>query len=417
MSLFENLLSFNKRNKEENTNNESTYYLSGPPCALDYSFLRRSVSSDPLSVPAFFSCLNLIKRTISSLPIEVERVGRKGVVSTVQNHPIKLAFEGGLVSKTDLFSRLVEDVVLKGNAFCYVRRSQTGTVLEIEYLRDCSVIYNEQTSELVYMAPKIGSGAIEPINILHFKMHSRDGVNGIPLYHFAKRSIAIAAAADQQARNFYENGCNLTGYLKTKASTINERQKLEIKKNWQEVNGPGSKGGIAVLPADMDFIPLSLNSADSQLLETRHYNAVDICRFFNIPPVFIGETGGATYSTPENEQTAFLNNCILPWINMFEDEINRKLVIGENIRVILNEESLLRSDKKSQAEYYTKLVSSGILSINEVREELGFPNIGEEGDKHIIPFTDINQNSIESNGEGSEKSESGNDSERGEENN
>lgn len=407
---------FNNIFKRSNNEQEKTFnpFVTDPPCGLSYSF-GRGVNQDPLTIPAFFSCLNLIKSTISSLPIEIERIGRKGVVSTITNHPIIDAFTKGLISKRSLFAKLVEDVVLKGQAFCYIRRTPTGTVTSIEYIRDCNVIYNEQTGDLYYQASKIQSGAIEPINILHFYLHSRDGVNGIRLAHFASRTIKISAASDNQAKNFFENGCNVNGFLKVKKD-LSQKQQNQLKSNWEEVNGPGSNGGIPVLPADIDFIPLSLNASESQLLETRHYNAIDICRFFNIPPVFIGETGGATYSTPENEQKSFLNNCILPWIEMFENEMNRKLVLsGENIKIILNEESLLRSDKKSQAEYYTKLVSNGILTINEVREELGFPNIGEEGDKHIIPFTDINQNSLENGREGNEISKSnGNSDESGE---
>ena len=40
------------------------------------------------------------------------------------------------------------------------------------------------------------------------------------------------------------------------------------------------------------------------------------------------------------------------------------------------------------------MIERGILSINEVRNELGYESIGEQGDKHIIPFTDINMNTI-----------------------
>ena len=54
------------------------------------------------------------------------------------------------------------------------------------------------------------------------------------------------------------------------------------------------------------------------------------------------------------------------------------------------------------ANYYNTLVSSGILSVNEVRKELGFEPI-EGGDNHIIAYTDIEQNTI--NKDDSEKDE------------
>lgn len=380
-------------------------YYPEVPCGLSFESIRKRMEGDPLKIPSFYSCLSLIKNTIASMPIEVSRVGRKGIINTLPKHPIIKAFTSGLISKYSLFSKIVEDVVLRGNAFCYIRRSPTGTVLSIKYLRDCSVIYNEATGELYYKSPTIG-GTVEPINILHFYKDSINGVTGYPLLANCRRTIRIAEASDRQAENFFTSGCNVTGFLKSKTN-LSEAQKKQLKDSWYSVNGPNTNGGIPVLPADIDFVQTSLNAVDAQLLETRKYNSIEICKLFNIPPVFIGEQGGATYSTPENEQQAFLNNCILPWVNMIECELNRKLILdGDNLQISLNEESLLRSDKKSQAEFFAKTVSGGILSINEAREELGYSDIGEEGDKHIIPFTNIQQNSIENeNGKGDKISE------------
>lgn len=56
------------------------------------------------------------------------------------------------------------------------------------------------------------------------------------------------------------------------------------------------------------------------------------------------------------------------------------------------------------ANYYNTLVSSGILSVNEVRNELGFEPI-EGGDNHIIAYTDIEQNTINKDDKSEKKSD------------
>lgn len=78
---------------------------------------------------------------------------------------------------------------------------------------------------------------------------------------------------------------------------------------------------------------------------------------------------------------------------MFESEFNRKLCHGTNIRIDFDESFLIRTDKSAQANYLNTLVKGGILSINEARAQLGLPAI-DGGDKVIIPFTDIAQNTI-----------------------
>jgi len=76
---------------------------------------------------------------------------------------------------------------------------------------------------------------------------------------------------------------------------------------------------------------------------------------------------------------------------MIEEEFTRKLC-PENLHVSLNEEYLLRTDKQAQVNYYTALLDKGVLSIDEVREAIGYNPIGLT--EHYIPFTDLTQNNL-----------------------
>ena len=80
---------------------------------------------------------------------------------------------------------------------------------------------------------------------------------------------------------------------------------------------------------------------------------------------------------------------------MIEAEFNRKLLkpSERNLNIILETNEILRVDKSAQSGYYASMISNGIMSINEVRKELGLTAI-EGGDEHIIPYTDVNQNTV-----------------------
>ena len=60
----------------------------------------------------------------------------------------------------------------------------------------------------------------------------------------------------------------------------------------------------------------------------------------------------------------------------------------------MDESHIMFADKTSTANYYSTLTKNGILSINEARHSLGFAPI-ENGDSHVIPYTDLSQNTIE----------------------
>ena len=49
--------------------------------------------------------------------------------------------------------------------------------------------------------------------------------------------------------------------------------------------------------------------------------------------------------------------------------------------------------KEKQSKYLQTLVSTGIMTVNEARKVLELPQV-EGGDKLIIAYTDINQNTI-----------------------
>ena len=152
---------------------------------------------------------------------------------------------------------------------------------------------------------------------------------------------------------------------------------------------------MAVLQGNMDYKPIQLSAADSQMIESRQYNVQDIARFFGISPVLLGDLSHSSYSTLEAVQNQFLLQTLQPYITMIEDEFNRKLLLPSesNLTINLDETYLMKSDKTATATYYSTLIDKGILCINEVRRELGYSEI-EGGDKHIIPYTTINDNQI-----------------------
>ena len=80
---------------------------------------------------------------------------------------------------------------------------------------------------------------------------------------------------------------------------------------------------------------------------------------------------------------------------MLETELDKKLLNDNetNLKVIFDSESILRTNKTALADYYTKLVTNGLMTANEARQQLGLPSI-DGADSLIIPFTDVNQNTI-----------------------
>lgn len=346
-----------------------------------------------LNCSAFFAATSLISNTIAMLPIKVLVSGVDGK-NNYEEHPILTALDNmPNISKFSLLKLIVQSVILRGNAFVYVER-KGNKVTGLRYLEsgDVTINYDKIKNTLWYQCTNVSNKYIQPKDMLHFVLNSYDGVNGVSLLSYAKRTLAITNASENSAKNFFDNGMNVNGILKV-LTPISQKQKEEIRQSWNQAYS--GQGGLAVINGNMEYQQLTLSPEDAQLLSSRQFNIADIARFFNLNPLLLGGESGATYSSLEMLQNAFLIHTLQPYISMIESEMNRKLLgqDEQNLEVILETNDLLRIDKQAQANYYAAMLSNGILSINEIRKEIGYGEV-ENGDKHIIPFTDISQNTI-----------------------
>ena len=349
----------------------------------------------PLSLSTVYSAVNLISDAIACLPITIKAHSKDGI-SELDTHPLKDIFTSNLTTKYTLFKTILQSVLLKGNAYCYIER-KGGKVTGLRYLQpeDVQIYYRKETKELYYNCSYIGgTKRILPADILHFLKYTVDGVQGISVLSHARRSLNIANQTENTAETFFSSGCNLNGVIKVHSNLSNE-QKQDIATSWRTIFGSGNtSGGVVVVPSNMDYQAVSVSGEDAQMLQSRQYNVADIARFFNISPVLLGDLSNAGYSTIEATNLQFLSYTLNPYIVMIEEELNRKLVSGgENLEINLDETAILRTDKAQQASYYSTLLSMGVLSINEVRKELGLNEV-EGGDNHNLAYNDVSKSNI-----------------------
>lgn len=356
-----------------------------------------------LNISAAYRCTELISDAVASLPVQVKYKDGDGTSNILTDHYANLLFDdrnGNILTKYTFLKMLVQSVILKGNGFAYIHRADDGTPISLQFLEASDVVINyiKEKNELYYQIPIIKSGRIKPKEVLHFVKNSYNGVQGISVISYAKRSLDISNGAENTANNFFSNGCQLSGIISC-TTQLSKEQREQILTSWNTTYSQGGRG-VAVLPGNMEYQPISLNSADAELLSSRQYNVEDVARFFGVNPVMLGLANHATYASLEMVQQDFMMHTLMPYIVMIEAELSRKLLRADekNTKIILDMEAILRATKSAQAEYLTKLRTNGIMSVNECRTQLGLPSV-DGGDELLIAYTDINQNKINQNTE------------------
>lgn len=344
----------------------------------------------PMTLSAVYAAIELITNSIAQCPIHIRDNGG----NILKDHPLNFIFTNNLMSKYMIIKSLLKDMYLFGNGLAYIER-KSGIPTHLIYIphNQYTIMYNEVSRELYYQIPSISNKKIKPQDVIHIYKNSNDGIQGKGLKVYACNSISLAKSTEAAAKGYFDSGCAVNGILKS-SKHLSRKQQQDIQTAWNTAKASSTTNNIAVMPVDLDYIVLSNNANDSQLLETRLYNIQEIARFFNINPVLLGDLSHSSYSTIEAAQMEFVVHTLAPLIELIQDELNRKLCINQDVIIDIDEDHILKADKSATASYLQTLTSAGILSINEARHQLGYEPI-EGGDKHMIPYTNLDQNSIE----------------------
>lgn len=370
-------------------------------CSGALPFFPFSNGNSAMNLSAVYRAVEIISNSIATLPVKI-LINDESGKNEADKHPLNYVFSDrntdNIISKFTLFKLLVQSVLLRGNGFALIERSG-GRVKSLRYLEpnDVQIVYDKIKNTLYYDVPLI-KRHVDPKDMIHFVMFSYDGIKGLSVLQNAARSIGIAQASENAAKSFYDNGMMINGILKIQGP-VSQKQREDIRSAWNETY-TANGSGLAILQGNMDYQAIQLSAKDSQMLESRQYSVTDIARFFGISPVLLGDLSAKTnLNTFEALQNDFLVHTLQPYVTMIENELNRKLLspTEDNLSIILETNEILRIDKTAQSSYYSSLITNGVLSINEVRKEIGYNGIGEEGDKHFVAYSDINQNTLKDN--------------------
>lgn len=359
--------------------------------ALGFNGTTNFVTTQSMRLSAVYAATNMISNSVALLPMKIYTMegGRKREIE----HPLAKVLNLKPNYKYNHFNfmkLLIEATILKGNGYAYIERDENLIPRQLHLLDPDFVNPVVQADGSVKYIVNGMPQAIDAINMIHLYQHLDNTHRGISTIKYADMTLHGAAAAEKHSENFFKSGAGLMGVLKSSAPMTNE-QKRQAAESWRMSITNTQGGGVAILPQGLDFQAIAISPEDSQLLETRKYNVTEIARFFNISPVKLFDYSNVSYSTLEQTNLSYLQDTILPFTQLMEDEFNLKLFKPSEVGKIMIDfdySVLVQTDKNTEAEYYTKLLTNGVVTINDVRSKLGFEPSAEEGsDKHWLQIS------------------------------
>lgn len=380
------MIIFTQHNTEDNTSVLTTMADAGNSKITKY----QSKYMSPV-----FAAIEMISNSVAELPLNV-KIKKDNKDSILADHKLYDVFKNMKMTKFLLIKTMITDMLVEGDAVAYIKRDYNGNPIEIVYLAPGEyTIEHDDKERINYYRINYLHKRVDEIDVIHFFKNTNDGYKGTSIVkQIAKDQIDLIKYTENAANDYFSKNMHLVGILSTPNRINNEKQLNQIRNSWLFGHSKDSNG-VIVLDNDMKYQPVSQNSKDSQLLESRIYNIQDIARYFNINPVLLGDLSHSSYSTIEASLLEFATHTLYPYITLIENELNKKLLMPKetDLYIDLDANFILKSDKSTQANYLSTLKNAGIITINEARQQLGLNNV-DGGDQLMVNFTNIENNKI-----------------------
>lgn len=352
-----------------------------------------------------YACCDKIAGSISSLPIRLYRRTKNGqrggreeiessdLVSLLNERPSSSWTAADAKSKSILY------VLLRGDSFWLIRRNRMGVVKELIPLPWEAVLPFRKTSSFSERNTYAVSDGMETKgydqdDILHFAGYGFNGLFSMSVISYgAKNAVGNSLAMDQYSGQFFSGGAHASIVVKQEAGSLDQKKVDFLKDQFREKYA-GLRNAHAnplILPPGMGVENVTLTAQDTQLLEARKFQVIDICRAFGVPPHMVGETSASTSwgSGIESINRGFLTYTLNPRIVKMEEEFNYKLLAGTDMFVEFDRSSMLEGDAKTQAEFFRSALGGpgagpGWMTTNEVRARRNLPPV-DGGDELFDP--------------------------------
>jgi HK97 family phage portal protein len=225
--------------------------------------------------------------------------------------------------------------------------------------------------------------------ILHIP--SRYGYNGLigkSIFSICNQIFQNTSEIDSYVNNSFNNsiGNRLIIDITKEYPNITEEQIQQLRNKFlQNYTGIKNAGKPLIKSGKIDYDKIETDFKDNranQLVENREFQEREIAKLFGIPLPLLK---GIETNNIESLYTIFIENAIRPLTTAFEQSIN-KLIPYEERHYIYFEylyNSLLKTSLQTRIETYTKQVTNGILSPNEIRRKENLPEV-EAGDTLFV---------------------------------
>ena len=292
--------------------------------------------------------------------------GLQSIVKGVKRSRVRLLLnkEPNPFQDISTFKRnLLTDYLIDGNIFVYFDG------VHLYHLPANKVNIHSSTTTYIEKFTFNETVDYKPSEIIHIKDNSFYSIyRGISRLKPALRTMILMQNMRQFQDNFFKNGA-VPGLVLKSPNTLSEKIKERMIQSWTLRYRPDSGGRRPlILDGGIEIDSISnTNFRELDFQQAIQENEKIILKALGVPPILL-DSGNNANIRP-NMRMYYLET-ILPIVKKFHHAFEK--YFGFELAEDVTDVPALQPEMRDQAQYYSALVNTGIISPNEARDHLGF---------------------------------------------
>lgn len=341
---------------------------------------------------AVYACVRIISETIASLPFFVYKRLDRGKEKALDHPLFDILHNKPNEDMTSFTYRetILAHLLLWGNSYSLIIKNRLGEITQLYPLMPDKMKVEIKNNKVIYIYK---NKLINNEEILHIPGLSFNGILGKSPISYAREAIGLGLALEQFGAEYFSEGTNVGGVVEHPKSLSPKAYKNLSDSLNEKYKGLGKTHKLMLLEEGMKYAKITIPPEDSQFIESRKFQVVDIARIFRVQPHLLQELSDATYSNIEHQGIDFVVHTIRPWLVRIEQAKNAKLFKEEERKeyfVELVVDGLLRGDITARFQAYDIARRGGWLSADDIRElENMNPLPDGQGQVYLVPLNMI----------------------------
>lgn len=321
-----------------------------------------------MSIPVVAKSVAWIAGAIAALPIKMYHKTDSGYQEVYDDYRLPLLndYSGNGMIANDLKRQILVDLLLDGNGYAYISK-KGNKITKLSYIPTCRLTYTESVDTIDKVVNVwVDSRQVQDYNVFRLVNNSKNGISGIGFVSDCQALLSTVLSSLQYENSSISSGVR-RGFLKSK-SKLDPDKMNELRRAWKKLTTP-NQSDVLVLNAGIEFEDASSTATESQLSQNKVINMHQILAYFGLPTNFFEGVNSDAYLTA-------VRIAILPIVKQLTNALNNYMLLESeksNMKFEIDTSDLVRINANERFDAYQKGLSSGILTIDEVRRMENLP--------------------------------------------